>query len=437
MSYQRNQYSRAPAPGGYPPPSAQPAYNPRSGYAPSYDTGYPRVDANPRADANYYPGFAGVMTSPVDPGHRQSPAPPPEVQQLQTYEAPVFRPKTFDQWLNAARDSTSHAKTHGSALPFVWVLVEGKNIPANAIVAGEERRKPLYIARSFYEVDIGKAGSHLQLGAAIPYNGREIEVGTYEVLVSALTPIRYSISDAMPVQIPIPETPIVTQEPYDVRELKRLNEIKTVILVDDSSSMNGSRWADAREALAGITDLAEKYGSDGVDIFFLNSYRVGKELKNGLAVKHLFDSVDPEGQTPIGQKLSEIFEIYFPRIENRNSEHKPITLVVITDGVPTDDPKSVIINAARRLDHAAVPQHLFGIQFAQIGDEEDATEALRELDDDLEHEHGIRDMVDTTPCHPNDPQFTTGTIVKILLGSINKILDSVPAGPYPRGGPRY
>ena len=55
-----------------------------------------------------------------------------------------------------------------------------------------------------------------------------------------------------------------------------------------------------------------------------------------------------------------------------------------------DDPKSVIIDAARRLDHAAVPQHLFGIQFAQIGDEEDATEALRELDDDLEHEHGIR-----------------------------------------------
>jgi hypothetical protein len=32
------------------------------------------------------------------------------------------------------------------------VLVEGTNIPANAIVGGEDRRKPLYIARSFYEV---------------------------------------------------------------------------------------------------------------------------------------------------------------------------------------------------------------------------------------------------------------------------------------------
>jgi len=273
----------------------------------------------------------------------------------------------------------------------------------------------------------------LRLGAAIAFNGREIEIATYEVLVYALTPIRYSISDGMPVPAPVLETPSMAQELPDVRELRRLNEIKTVILVDDSSSMFGSRWAEAREALAGITDLAEKYGSDGVDIFFLNDYQVGRELKSGLAVRHLFNSVTPEGQTPIGQKLSEIFEIYFPRIENRNSDHKPITLVVITDGVPTDDPKSVIIDAARRLDHAGVPQHLFGIQFAQIGDEEDATEALRELDDELEQEHGIRDMVDTTPCHPDDPQFTTGTVIKILLGSINKIFDSVPTGQYSRG----
>jgi hypothetical protein len=34
----------------------------------------------------------------------------------------------------------------------VQVLVKGKDIPENAIVAGEERRQPLYIARTFYEV---------------------------------------------------------------------------------------------------------------------------------------------------------------------------------------------------------------------------------------------------------------------------------------------
>jgi len=32
------------------------------------------------------------------------------------------------------------------------VLVYGKDIPENAIVAGEDRRRPLYIARTFYEV---------------------------------------------------------------------------------------------------------------------------------------------------------------------------------------------------------------------------------------------------------------------------------------------
>jgi hypothetical protein len=41
----------------------------------------------------------------------------------------------------------------------VQVLVKGKDIPENAIVTGEERRQPLYIARTLYEViSISKGG---------------------------------------------------------------------------------------------------------------------------------------------------------------------------------------------------------------------------------------------------------------------------------------
>ena len=49
---------------------------------------------------------------------------------------------------------TKELLEHGSPSPLVWVLVHGKGIPPNAIVAGEERRQPLYIARTFYEVSI-------------------------------------------------------------------------------------------------------------------------------------------------------------------------------------------------------------------------------------------------------------------------------------------
>jgi hypothetical protein len=55
-----------------------------------------------------------------------------------------------------------------------------------------------------------------------------------------------------------------------------------------------------------------------------------------------------------------------------------------------DDPKQVIIEAARRLDRSGIALNRLGIQFAQIGDDEDATEALKELDDDIAAEYGVR-----------------------------------------------
>ncbi len=49
--------------------------------------------------------------------------------------------------------------------------------------------------------------------------------------------------------------------------------------VDDSGSMAGALWRQARGALSGIASLAGTYDSDGIDIFFLNSPAVGRNLK--------------------------------------------------------------------------------------------------------------------------------------------------------------
>jgi hypothetical protein len=285
-------------------------------------------------------------------------------------------------------------------------------------VGGEDRRKPLYIARTFYEggIYIGKAGHHLNLGAAIPYNGREIEVSTYEVLVPALQPMRYALCDTLR----LPDIPRMARQP-DVEGLHRLDSIKTVILVDDSMSMAGTLWAEAREALAGVADLNSRFSTGGVDVYFLNNKKFGLDIKDGREVRQLFDTVDPVGQTPTGEKLQEMFDKYIPLLEDKNLAHKPITIVVITDGVPTDDPEEVIIGAARWLDKTAVPARQIGVQFAQIGDDEDATEALRELDEGLADQHGIRDMVDTTLY--DGTEFTTATMVKILLGAIDESVD--------------
>lgn len=55
-----------------------------------------------------------------------------------------------------------------------------------------------------------------------------------------------------------------------------------------------------------------------------------------------------------------------------------------------DDPESVIVTAAKRLDARHFPLSQVGIQFVQIGDDAAATEFLTELDDNLASTHGIR-----------------------------------------------
>jgi hypothetical protein len=89
---------------------------------------------------------------------------------------------------------------------------------------------------------------------------------------------------------------------------------------------------------------------------------------------------------------------YVPRIKDLSLRHKPISILVITDGVPSesldglcdlehqptlisaDDARSVIVEIARRLDVKNVPLRQLGIQFVQIGDDANAAKALKELE---------------------------------------------------------
>lgn len=62
-------------------------------------------------------------------------------------------------------------------------------------------------------------------------------------------------------------------------QFQLLQKFDTVIVVDDSGSMGGSRWLEARDALAGIAPLAAQYDTNGLDIHFLNSTKIGTNLR--------------------------------------------------------------------------------------------------------------------------------------------------------------
>ncbi|KAI0751078.1 hypothetical protein C8Q80DRAFT_1307944 [Daedaleopsis nitida] len=212
------------------------------------------------------------------------------------------------------------------------------------------------------------------------------------------------------------------KESYD-NALDLLRGYNTVIIVDDSGSMAGSRWKEARSALGMLASLAAEYDADGIDIFFLNDDKEGRDIKSAEAVFRLFDSVTPSGRTPIGMKLHEVLSPYLDSLDRaakkpRNQRPKPVNYLIVTDGVPTDDPESVIIAAAKRLDAGNHYISQVGIQFVQIGNDSIATRYLDKLDSQLE---GVRDIVDTTPYLGEE--LTHQMLLKILVGGINRRID--------------
>lgn len=60
--------------------------------------------------------------------------------------------------------------------------------------------------------------------------------------------------------------------------------------------------------------------------------------------------------------------------------------------------ESIIVNTARKLDSLDSPAWQIGIQFFQVGDDQNARKSFRILDDNLKDNfNNIRDMVDTVP----------------------------------------
>jgi len=222
--------------------------------------------------------------------------------------------------------------------------------------------------------------------------------------------------------------------------LTLLKSFDCVFIVDDSGSMHladgdvgPSRWEEARDALAGVVELARHYDDDGVDIYFLNSEERLQGTRDPDAVRRLFDSINPDGPTPTGERLEMLLLEYWDTLDAYTDRKKrgaltpgekapkKLNIVVITDGCPSDEPADVIVSCARRLDEGRYPLAQIGIQFLQVGNDSAATSALIALDDELNKVHKVRDMVDTTTYA--GMQLSTSAITKALLGGINRRLD--------------
>ena len=207
-----------------------------------------------------------------------------------------------------------------------------------------------------------------------------------------------------------------------------LTQFDTVFLIDDSGSMVGRSWRETQKALEAITPICTAHDADGIDLYFLNApdnpwYH---NVTSASTVAEIFSAVRPRGGTFLGQRLNNILKPYLARCTANLEATKPMNIIVITDGEPSDDPESVIINAAKKLDKMDAPAWQIGLQFFQVGKEPGAKEYLQSLDDNLTELAGspIRDMVDTQPwTNDENVELNADGILKTILGAVNRRLD--------------
>ncbi|KAL2155563.1 hypothetical protein VTH82DRAFT_305 [Thermothelomyces myriococcoides] len=223
-----------------------------------------------------------------------------------------------------------------------------------------------------------------------------------------------------------------------------LSSFDTIFLIDDSASVAGRSWREVKEVLVSIAPVCTTHDANGIDVYFLNARNTSSSDRDDEArgyhnittpkqVEDLFRRVSPQGATPTGTRINAILRPYLRRLENAiartgNPDEtgvKPVNMIVITDGAPTDDPEAVIVKLAKKLDSLDAPPHQVGIQFFQVGSDPEATRALKELDDGLTHHGGgIRDMVDTVTWESAPGKaLSAEAILKVVLGAVVKRLD--------------
>ncbi|TKA57842.1 hypothetical protein B0A55_12220 [Friedmanniomyces simplex] len=221
-----------------------------------------------------------------------------------------------------------------------------------------------------------------------------------------------------------PPTNQTADDPYAF-----LDSFDTVFLIDDSGSMAGSRWREAARAIETITPICTAHDADGIDLYFLNhpDSPSHHNVTSSTAVRDIFQAVRPGGGTPTGQRMNQILKPYLRRYEAAPETTKPMNIICITDGEPSDDVESPLIAAAKKLDKLDAAAWQCGVQFFQVGNDEGARQHLRQLDDELAEiagDDGLRDIVDTVPFTGAEGTLLTGDgILKVVLGAVNRRLD--------------
>lgn len=223
-------------------------------------------------------------------------------------------------------------------------------------------------------------------------------------------------------------------------DIVRLALYDVVIYIDDSGSMafeeQGERIKDLELIMQRVAFAATLFDEDGIEIRFMNDDSTPPNMLGNIRTEQQIAQVMSnrryKGLTPFGTKLRQkvIDGIVLPKLRQ---PRKPVLVIGITDGQPAgenagslEDTIRYAVSSTQNLGPGAI-----AFQFAQVGNDQKATEFLGKLDNDPV----IGSMVDCTSNYENEsaemaranpPVDLTPDlwVLKLILGAIDPSYDT-------------
>ena len=218
---------------------------------------------------------------------------------------------------------------------------------------------------------------------------------------------------------------------YNIHEqyknlLWEINDKHIIVLCDDSGSMNtkvdnmgNSRWNELSVTVSHILEIAHIFDPLRMDIHFLNRPPI-YGVKTTEQIMQEFRR-PPTGGTPLISKLYQIEEFY------RNYQYGKL-LIIATDGSPTDSKYADYREVNECM--AKFMQQQYNVSFLICTEQPDQIQYINNIDKqynklDVSDDY-ITELREIRNTQGSKYNFSYGDyIVKVLVGSINKKLDSL------------
>ncbi|KAI5848917.1 hypothetical protein BZA05DRAFT_403135 [Tricharina praecox] len=210
-------------------------------------------------------------------------------------------------------------------------------------------------------------------------------------------------------------------------DLVKLALYDIVFLVDDSGSIEFSKLqGELKSLLRSAAFASSLFDQDGFSVKFLNSTVEGDNIRTEAQAEDLVNRVRFQGVTPLVTSLRDkILRKYLGEVHEQTPNiKKPLLVIIITDGMPTDSPGREFQRLIK--DYKIKP---VAFQIAQVGVDADAQDFLASLDSDPE----VGGLIDcTSNFEMESAEFRRMTnmaltrelwYTKLLLGSIDRTYD--------------